>query len=259
MSAYKSALVRPLRLAFGVDVTKPPFPEFIRALFNIRPSKPTTKLSWSLDKVLDFALSPRFQSNPSLENSLMLTAFLLSLATGGRVSELHALLRAQDFLSFEGDGVILYPNPNFLAKNEFPGDRRAPIFISGLKNDDGSIHPLCPVFNLRHYLFLSNDSTSIKLFVKPSDLSDIPISRLRWYLCKFIKLGDPGSFPRVHDLRKVASSFAFFRHMGLEELCSLTGWSSLRVFKKHYLREIQAVKSSVVIMGSQMPGSVKNI
>ena len=162
--AYKSALVRPVRLAFNVDLTLPPFPEFLKAFFNLRPCKPPSRLSWSLDKVLDLALSPRFQSNPSLEDLLMLTAFLLALATGGRLSELHALLRAEDFLSFEEQGVSLFPNPNFLSKNENPGDRRGPIFISCLRHKDGSPHPLCPVFNLKKFLVLSRQSPSIKLF-----------------------------------------------------------------------------------------------
>ena len=259
ISAYKSALVRPLRLAFGIDVTLAPFPEFVRALFNIRPNKPVAKLSWSLDRALDLALSPRFQCEPQLEDSLMLSLFLLSLATGGRVSELQALLRAQDFLSFEDRGMTLYPNPNFLAKNENPAERRGPIFISSLFNEDGTPHPLCPVNNVKLFLELSKNSVSMKLFVKPSDLSDLPIGKIRWYLCKFIRLADPTSFPKVHDLRKIASSFAFFRHMGLEEICSLTGWSSFRVFRKHYLHQIKAIKSSIVVLGSTLPGSAKDM
>ena len=189
----------------------------------------------------------------------MLTAFLLALATGGRLSELHALLRAEDFLSFEEQGVSLFPNPNFLSKNENPGDRRGPIFISCLRHKDGSPHPLCPVFNLRKFLALSRQSPSIKLFVKPSDLTELPLSKLRWFICKFIRLAEPGSFPKGHDLRKIASSFAFFRHMTLEEICSLTGWSSFRVFKRHYLRNIEAVKSSIVVLGSSVPGSAKDV
>ena len=259
VSAYKSALVRPLRLIFNIDVTSSPFCEFLRALYNIRPSKPVGKLSWSLDKVLDLALSPRFQVNPSILDSLMLSAFLISLATGARISELHALLRSSDFITFEDSGVTIFPNPNFIAKNENPGERRSPIFIERLFNEDRSPHPLCPVNNLCIFLKLTEDSPSIKLFVKPSDLSDLPINKLRWFVCKFIKIADPGSFPKIHDLRKVASSFAFFRHMNLEKICSLTGWSSFRVFKRHYLQDIAAVRSSVVVMGSGVPGSAKNI
>ena len=131
------------------------------------------------------------------------------------------------------------------------------IFISFLRHEDGSPHPLCPVFNLRKFLLLSRQNPSVKLFVKPSDLTELPLSKIRWYICKFIRLAEPGSFPKGHDLRKIASSFAFFRHMTLKEICSLTGWSSFRVFKKHYMKEIRSVKSSIVVLGSSVPGSAK--
>ena len=98
-----------------------------------------------------------------------------------------------------------------------------------------------------------------KLFVKPNYLSDMSIFKLRWYLCKFVRMADPGSFPRVHDLRKVATSLAFLRHVNLEEICSLTGWSSIRVFRRHYFKEIESVKSSLVAMGSVVPGSVRDV
>ena len=259
VSAYKSALVRPLRLAFGVDVTLPPFNDFIRALYNIRPSRPPGKVSWSLEKVLSLALSDRFQNNPSVEDSLMLCVFLMCLATGGRISEIHALLRTEDYVVFSESGVSLYFNPNFLAKNEHPGSRRGPIFISVLNEEDGAPHPLCPVNNLRKFLNMTSSTTSIKLFVNPIDLSDLSIFKLRWFLCKFVRMADPGSFPKVHDLRKVATSLAFLRHVNLEEICNLTGWSSIRVFRRHYFKEIEAVRSSLVAMGSVVPGSVRDV
>ena len=180
----------------------------------------------------------------------MLNAFLISLATGGRVSEVHSLLRTQDSMSFEDAGVTLFPNPNFIAKNENPGSRRGPIFISRLLQEDDSPHPLCPVENLNKFLKLSSSTSSIKLFIRPSDLSDLPLNRLRWHICKFIRLSGPNSFPKVHDLRRVASSFAFFNFMDINDICSLTGWSSFRVFRRHYLREIDSVRSSIVAVGS---------
>ena len=108
--------------------------------------------------------------------------------------------------------------------------------------------------NLRIYLRLSSATSSSKLFVNP-DLSDMTINKLRWYLCKFIRIGDPSAFPKVHDLRKVASSYAFFNSMNMEEICTLVGWSSYRVFRRHYLKKIQDVKSSMVILGVKIPGA----
>ena len=104
-----------------------------------------------------------------------------------------------------------------------PLARREPIFISALKDEERRPHPLCPVNNLRVFLDLSKNSKSVKLFVHPIFLTDLTINKLRWFLCKFIREADPSAFPRPHDLRKLATSFAFFRNVSATEICNLTG------------------------------------
>ena len=111
--------------------------------------------------------------------------------------------------------------------------------------------------NLRRYLQLSAASVSSKLFVHPSTLGELSVNKLRLLLCKFIRKADPTSFPKSHDLRKMASSFAFFHNIDMQEICDLVGWSSIRVFRKHYLKQIQEVSSSVVVLGAELPASVK--
>ena len=255
MSAYKATLSRPLKIGFGLDLSGPPFGDFIRALYNIRPAKPTHSISWSLDKVLGLALSDQFQNNPSSTNLMYISLFLLSLATGGRISELFALLRGDEFLKFSDLGVTLFPNPNFLAKNEDPGNRRDPIFITRLMDEKREPHPLCPVNNLFKYVLATSATKSFKLFVNPIDFSDVSINKLRLYLCKLVRCANPGSFPKPHDLRKYASSFAFFKSMSCKQICDQVGWSSINVFKKHYLKEISEISSSVVMLGSIIPGT----
>ena len=196
---------------------------------------------------------------PSEEDLLMVTMFLVALATGNRVSEIHALLRGSDYVEFCDEGVRLYTNPNFLAKNESPAFRKEPIFISKLFNTNGSVHPLCPVVKLQEYLRLTSSSTSVKLFVNPLTLRDLSLFKIRFFLCKFIRIAEPESFPKTHDLRKYASSFAFFRGMRVEDICNLVGWASFRVFKKHYLKSITEIKSAIVVLGSSFPGSRKDI
>ena len=251
ISSYKSALSRPLGQAFNIDVSLPPFPDFIKAIFNIRPSKPATPIRWSLDKVLSFALSPRFQQDPSVNDQLAISLFLTALATGGRSSELSALLRLEKNLIASGEGITLYPNPNFLAKNENPRCRKDPIFIPRLNDEAGGPHPLCPVFHIEKFVKTTIKSKSVKLFVDPVTLEDLSTHKVRLWICKFIKWGDPGSFPCSHDLRKVSSTLAFLRSMSLEEICNVTGWSSVRVFRKHYFKRISEVAPKLVILGSQ--------
>ena len=96
----------------------------------------------------------------------------------------------------------------------------------------------------------------MKIFIDFNTLSDVSISKLRLWICKFIRSADSTAFPKAHDLRKVASSFAFFRSMNVREMCSVTGWSSIRVFRRHYLRQIEEVSSSLIVLGSIAKGSV---
>lgn len=122
---------------------------------------------------------------------------------------------------FSGEGVTLFPNLNFLAKNENPSSRRDPIFFQSLLSSDGSFHPLCPVGCSKAYLDTTSASKAFKIFVDPKNLQDLSLAKIRILLCQFIRLADPGSFPKSHDLRKVATSFAFFRSLSFSEICVL--------------------------------------
>ena len=89
--------------------------------------------------------------NPSLEDITLKTVFLLALASGRRVSELHSLLRRRGFIVFgeHYSWVRLHPNPQFLAKNETASFRHGPLMINAFRNAAGEHHPLCPVAALR--------------------------------------------------------------------------------------------------------------
>ena len=72
VSMYRSALAKPLRLIFNIDVSVEPFNDFIKALFNLKPTVPQVRVTWSLDKVLALALSDRFQNDPAPRDQLSL-------------------------------------------------------------------------------------------------------------------------------------------------------------------------------------------
>ena len=56
-----------------------------------------------------------------------------------------------------------------------------------------------------------------------------------------IKSSQPNTFPRAHDLRKFATSLAFFRNMKIQDINDRTGWKSKSVFRKRYLVNIREV------------------
>ena len=107
--------------------------------------------SWDLDLVLDLLSSDKFSSpQVSLRNLTLKTVFLLALASASRVSEIHALSRAKDDISFLEDGSVrLRVSPSFLAKNQLPEVAPSPIRVFPLTSGD---RKLCPVASLRLFL-----------------------------------------------------------------------------------------------------------
>ena len=69
-----------------------------------------------------------------------------------------------------------------------------------------------------------------------------------------IKASNPESIPKSHDIRRMASSLAFFAGMQFSAMSDLTGWSSMRVFTKHYLKLVTALATALVVMGRQLDG-----
>ena len=88
------------------------------------------------------------------------------------------------------------------------------------------------------------------MFRAPTSGSTLTIPKLRAKLVYFIKRADPGSVPKGHDPRKVASSLSFLTSMRFSDLQQYTGWSGPRVFFKHYFHQIEKLRSPVVAAGA---------
>ena len=227
---------------FGVDVSSQDFIHLTRSFSLKRPAAPARFQSWSLDPVLELLASRDFAATTPLllEKALFLTA----LACGPRLSELHALRRCE-FISRRDQALILRPDPAFLAKNENPLYRRSPIIIKPLEDPDRS---LGLVKSLEDYLEATASSIDGPLF---RSSSGTPLSKgnIRVTLVRLIRKAHPRAFPRSHDLRKLASSLAFFGEMSVSDISTFTGWSSQRVFLRHYLGEITELRHRCVAMG----------
>ena len=92
--------------------------------------------------------------------------FLLTLATAGRISEIHALSAAADFLTFnQDDSVTLLPNACFIAKNRLPEFAPLPITVVPCTEVLN-----CPVRALHCYLDATHDmrDPSLPLWINPS-------------------------------------------------------------------------------------------
>ena len=123
---------------------------------------------WSLEVVLEYLNSDEFEPLPAaeLKKISQKAAFLLTLATAARVSEIHALSAAPDFLTFNQNGsVTLLPNATFIAKNRLPDIAPQPVTVLPCSEALN-----CPIRALRCYLNATQEvrGPSFALWVNPS-------------------------------------------------------------------------------------------
>ena len=247
IASYRSSL-KPIAEISGIDLTSSHFDSLIRSFRIKRPAMRTSFISWDLDNVLEFIVNFRNPINPSF--LLRKTAFLLQLALGCRISELSGLSRNKNLTKFLEDGsVSILGNPNQLRKHEFSDKRDEPFIVPPLKNPDGSTHRLCPVSALKFYITHTGGSAAVQdLFLHHSSPRPLSTRGLAKEIVMLIKDSNPGSFPRSHDVRKIAASVAVFKHM-LAMLMKRGHWSSPKTFWRHYNKNIFKLSHSVVTMG----------
>ena len=251
LQAYKCALDLPLSVGFCLDMKSPKFTSLFRSMWLKRPGTQYQVPAWNLDLVLDLLSSNRFNINISSLDLVRKCLFLLGLALGSRLSEVHALLRGNRFVKFSRNfrSVTLIPNAAFLAKNEAPNFRRRPMVINGLFKRDGTPHCLCPVDTLRKYLELTGHFRSSKLFINPISGAPCNQGRIRFYFCSLIRLSQPGVFARFQDLRKFASWKAFWSNMTWSSIRTRGFWRSNSALGRRYLQGSFPLASECVALG----------
>ena len=164
------------------------------------------------------------------------TLFLMGLVLGSRVSELFSLMRDCNSLKRLADGSFrIYQDPHFMVENEDPFHRSGLVTIQPLQ--DGS-DALCPAKALSEYLILTEKTKSSHLFVHLISLGKWNMSSMRLAIVRLIQSAQPHSFPRCHDLRKMATSLAFYSNMSVSDINKKVGWKSHSVFSRHYLCKV---------------------
>ena len=252
---YKTALTKPLLSRFGIDLRIEEAGDLIRGMKILRPNLPSQDPQWNLNKVLLFLdnVMPYPLSN---ENLLRKTAFLLLLASGMRVSELHACLRTEVSCRFTDDNYLqLSHHPLFLAKNESPTKRWKFKVIKPLFSQDGSPNKLCPVSSLKEYLNRPPVFQTGRLFRTANGAKELSKNQLSAEICKLIVQADPGTKAKVHDIRSYASSTALASTMITpSELAEAIGWSSPETFFKFYRKAIEPLSREVSLPGPDPRG-----
>ncbi|XP_068227926.1 uncharacterized protein [Palaemon carinicauda] len=248
ITTIKSVLKKIFQIGFNIDLTDTYFSSIPRACARLKPSTHPSSVSWFLNDVLKLASDTPNESCDYIP-LLRKTLFLMSLASGARISELSALSRDPVHIEFLSSGEILIsPDKRFLAKNEDPQNRWSQWKIVPLPQDPS----LCPVTTLKAYLNRTSNQSTGPLFIRENG-GTITLKGIRQQILYFIKQANPASFPHVHDIRAVATSINYFHHMNFDELTKYTGWKSPAVFKRHYLKHLEALKFATVAAGNVVP------
>ena len=247
---YRSALAVPLQLEFQLNLHDPAVSHLIKAMQIERPNTPAKSPAWSLNKVLQHIDS--WPTKVPLDCLLQKTAFLLLLATGWRISELHACVRATDFCAISRDLTLsLRPHPSFLAKNECPQKRWSHKQIEALRLPDGSISKLCPVTTLTEYLNRTSRVTKGNLLLNPSNQKSLTKQQLSNQIRKLILKAEPDAPGKAHDIRKYAASCSLAETMDVSGMVNALQWKSPKTFYKFYLSPTAPLTVPVTLPNAQ--------
>ena len=180
------------------------------------------------------------------------TAFLVAIASGHRVSTLHALSVEPGHIRWEPAGIRLVPRPGFIAKNQSPSSQSVEIFLPSMSSFSSveADKVWCPVRALKWYLDRTKDKrSSTSLFVSSIEpfKAISKASIFRW-LVECITMAGPealvtGRF-RAHDTRSVSSSWALFNGASLKDIQQAAYWSSPNTFISCYLKDVLAAEAS---------------
>ena len=249
---YRSALAVPLKLRFNIDLHDPAVPNLLRAMSLERPASPPTAPAWCLNTVLTYI--DELPRRKDAETTLRKSAFLLLLATGYRISELHACVRDAQFCLFRPDSSLsIRPHPSFLAKNECTDKRWPHKIIPPLFLGDGSSSHLCPVKSLQKYLRITSSTKTGSLFLHHKTGKPLSIKQLSTSVCKLILQADPTVKATVHDVRKFSAAFTLSETMQTENMIHTLHWRSPHTFWKYYMFTTPPLNRAVVLPGTSFP------
>ena len=262
VKAHRSAIASTLRQTGGPSFENDPhLRDLSRGLAFLQASSPRRVPAWDLFLVLKFLRGPPFEplKDASLKDLYRKTAFLISLASARRCSEVHALSGLDCDISSNRDlSFSLKFLPEFIAKNQNLSDPSPAITIKPLipflPDSSDPERVCCPARALRYYLRRSRPlrhRSQRRLFISPnSDYArDIKKSSLSRWMSDIVKEAYkaegreiPASQARAHEIRAWATSMAFHQSFALSQILEAAYWHSPSSFISYYLRDVTAVR-----------------
>ena len=233
---------------------------FMKGVRRLRPAQRRLFPSWNLSEVLEALSRPPFEPMDRIELKLLTlkTALLLALVSAKRVGELRALSVHPSCLRFDPlhNRVDLQPNPAFVPKvvdssyrcSSFGLDAFSPPPFSS--EEEARLNCLCPVRALSLYVARTRSiRKSDQMFVSwATSHLGLPISvqRLSHWLVEAIGLAYKArSLPlperlRAHSTRGLATSWALFRGISVQDICAAACWENPHTFMRFYRLDVTA-------------------
>ncbi|KAK5930341.1 hypothetical protein CgunFtcFv8_026581 [Champsocephalus gunnari] len=221
---------------------------------------------WDLAVVLNGLKMTPFEplEGADMKHLSLKTVLLLALASAKRVSDIHALSVHPSCTQFAPGQtrVLLKPNPAFTPKvvgSCTPIDIEAfppQLVSSGEQQQD----LLCPVCALHTYMDRSKElRLNDQLFVswaKPHKGKPVTKQRLSHWIVEAIALAYTSQnlqAPlglRAHSTRGLATSWALFKGVSIQDICAAASWSSPLTFVRFYRLDVSAPSVARAVLGT---------
>ena len=272
IEGYRTAIGHVLKAEKGLDVgqdldLRSLLANFARDIDRRRPPLP----KWDLSFVLKVMTKEPFEplKKVSMMYCTLKTVFLLTLATGSRRGEIHALTRESLKRDEDWSTISFTPDFSFVAKTELVNKGSSVLKEVEVKALGTSLGPdmqedytLCPVRALRIYMkrsdkFRSESQKKLLISVQEGMNKDISKNTISGWLKKAVSVCYEHSSPdtqrlyhvKAHDVRSMSASWAFFRNVSLESIMSACSWKSHNTFTSYYLKDLTRIQGDMLCLG----------
>ena len=219
--------------------------KFCRRVFQLRPSLPRYAFTWDTGKLLSYYRQIQENSELTLKQLTLKLATILALIMSQRAQTIHSL--DINYMKIESD-VITFAFPTLL-KHSRPRHHLKPIPLK-----EYHVKKLCPVDLVNTYLdrtdpIRAGESKLLLSHRKPhKKVTQKTVSR--WFKTSLKLAGINIDIFTGHSIRSAASSSARNCGAQITDILAVAGWSSERIFSKHYDKQILADN---VIQDSVLP------